>query len=133
MDIIETYWKNLTPESVVLARIFVDHCTNSKNELRLESASLPVVTAFAFHVQEAYNSLLAALEEFETTRALTGTDDNEEVEEELAKKEVVMGELLRLSLNLDYGDEIGRRKVFSVVSEWILCYFGPFLCSNTDG
>ena len=51
---------------------------------------------------------------------LTGTDHNEEMEEELAKKEDVMGELLRLALSLDYGDEIGRRKVFSVVSEWNL-------------
>jgi condensin complex subunit 3 len=121
LDIPATYWQSLTPESVVLARIFVDHCTNTKNEPRLESALLPVVTAYAFHVQEAYNGLLLALEEVETARELTGTvegvEENEELEEELAKKEVVMSELLRLALSLDYGDEIGRRKVFSVVSE----------------
>ena len=95
--------------------------------MRLESAALPVVTAFAFHVQEAYNSLLLALEEAETGRMLTGTvegqEDNEALEEELAKKEVVMSELLRLALRLDYGDEIGRRKVFSVVSEWVFSRF----------
>ena len=120
MNIEETYWNALTPESVVLARIFVDHCADTQNELRLNSASLPVVTAFAFHVQEAYNSLLLALEEVETARIITsaeGQEENEELEEELAKKEIVMSELLRLALRLDYGDEIGRRKVFSVVSK----------------
>lgn len=43
---------------------------------------------------------------------------DEELEEELAKREVIMNELLRITLNLDYGDEIGRRKLFSAVSEF---------------
>jgi condensin complex subunit 3 len=86
----------------------------------LESAALPVVTAFAFIVQEAYNALLAVLEEMETAKLLRAgleENDDEELEEELAKREVIMGELLKMVLKLDYGDEIGRRKVFSVVSE----------------
>lgn len=93
---------------------------STKNEVCLENASLPVVTAFAFHVQEAYNNLLSTLEDIETAKLLNAGQDieeNEELEEELAKREVIMGEMLRLALNLDYGDEIGRRKVFSVVSE----------------
>jgi hypothetical protein len=44
----------------------------------------------------------------------------EELEEELSKCEVVLGELLRMALKLDYMDEIGRRKVFTVVSELLL-------------
>ena len=110
----------MTPESAVLARVFVEQCISTKNEARLESASLPVLTAFAFHIQEAYNSLLAVLEEIETAKLLrAGLEDeeNDELEEELAKREVVMSELLRMTLKLDYADEIGRRKVFSVVSE----------------
>jgi condensin complex subunit 3 len=46
--------------------------------MRLESAALPVATAFAFHVQEAYNGLLLALEEVETGRMLTGTVEGRE-------------------------------------------------------
>ena len=93
--------------------------------MRLESSALPVVTAFAFHVQEAYNCLLSALEDVETGQfgTVEGQEENEVLEEELAKKEVVMGELLRLALRLDYGDEIGRRKVFSVVSGCICIFF----------
>ncbi|KAJ3509746.1 hypothetical protein NLJ89_g5062 [Agrocybe chaxingu] len=123
----DEYWKDLTPESVLLARIFVDHAVSSKNEARLETASLPVVTAFAFHVQEAYNSILQVLQEQETANFLRAGRDaredeeerDEELEEELAKCEVVMSELLKLALKLDYGDEIGRRKVFSVVKDML--------------
>jgi condensin complex subunit 3 len=124
----EGYWKELSPESAVLARIFVEHCASTKNEVRLELASLPVVTAFAFIVQEAYNALLAVLEEIETAKLLRAgleEQEDEEMEEELTKREVIMGEMLKMVLKLDYGDEIGRRKVFSVVSEcyWSYCPF----------
>ncbi|KIM46792.1 hypothetical protein M413DRAFT_23143 [Hebeloma cylindrosporum] len=121
----EGYWKALSPESAVLARIFVEHCVSIKNETRLESASLPVVTAFAFIVQEAYNSLLAVLEETETAKLLRAGleeqegEEDEEMEEELTKREIIMGELLKMVLKLDYGDEIGRRKVFSVVKDML--------------
>lgn len=117
----DAFWKDLSPESAVLARVFVEHCTSTKNEASLEAASLPVVTAFAFHIQEAYNNMLEILQEIETARLLrAGLEDqeaDEELEEELAQREVIMSELLRMTLKLDYGDEIGRRKVFSVVSE----------------
>lgn len=108
----------MTSESVVLARVFVEHCVSTQNEARLESASLPVVTAFAFHIQEAYNALLVVLQDIETAKLLRAGLEQEdyELEEEFAKREVILGELLRITLKLDYSDEIGRRKVFSVVS-----------------
>ncbi|KAF4618520.1 hypothetical protein D9613_009993 [Agrocybe pediades] len=117
----DTYWKELTPESTVLARVFVEHCVSSKNEARIETSSLPVVTAFAFHIQEAYNNLLSVLEEIETSKMLRASaeEENEDLEEELAKREVILSELLRTTLKLDYGDEIGRRKVFSVVKDML--------------
>ena len=108
--VVEAYWTELTPESAVLARAFVEHCDS---EARLEAAAMPVVTAFAFYIQEAYNSLLEVLEQE------NNAEDDEEAEdrsEEVAKREVILGELLRMAVKLDYMDEIGRRKVFSVVS-----------------
>ncbi|KAJ7032450.1 nuclear condensing complex subunit [Mycena alexandri] len=139
----DAYWHNLTPESAVLARAFLEHCLGSANpnssysgagrgggrgEERLEAASLPVVTAFAFHVQEAYNALLVALEDAEVVRTLAlsagprgldNEDEDDEAEEELAKREVVLGELLRMAVKLDYGDEIGRRKVYTVTRDML--------------
>ncbi|KAJ7193520.1 nuclear condensing complex subunit [Mycena pura] len=119
----EDYWQHLTPESAVLARVFLEHCLSGAREDRLESAALPVVTAFAFHMQEAYNQLLAVLDDAEVARALSGEDPDavlsDDVEEELAKREVILGELLRMAVKLDYGDEIGRRKVYSVTRDML--------------
>ena len=108
----------------------MEHCVSTGNEARLESASLPVVTAFAFHIQEAYNALLVVLQDIETAKLLRAgleqeLQEEEELDEELAKREVILGELLRIALKLDYSDEIGRRTVFSVVS---LYFFFLFSC-----
>lgn len=66
----DIYWRESILESVVLARVFVEHCVSIENEARLESASLPVVTAFAFHIQEAFNPFLVVLQDIETTKPL---------------------------------------------------------------
>ena len=63
---------------------------------------LPVITAHAFCIQDAYNSLLDSL----TTAEEAGGDD--EVADD---REFILAELLRLALNLDYADEIGRRRL----------------------
>lgn len=117
---LDAFWQELVPESAVLARVFVEHCVETKNEARLEAASLPVVTAFAFHLQNTYNVLLDILQEAENARLLNaGADEDEEEierrEEDLAKQEIVLSELLRMVLKFDYMDEIGRGKVFLVV------------------
>ncbi|KAJ7701145.1 nuclear condensing complex subunit [Mycena rosella] len=112
----DTYWAELTPESTVLARAFVEDATDAHEE-RLERAALPVVTAFAFHIQEAYNRLLTVLDAAEVAAELDGDGDDDEAEEELAKCEVILGELLRMAVRLDYMDEIGRRKVYTVTRD----------------
>jgi condensin complex subunit 3 len=127
---VDSYWNELTPELVLLARVFVDHCLSTEDEARLDTASLPVVTAFAFHIQEAYNALLDLAEE----NTMLGVADQEEVDKEerdraednLAKAEFVLCELLMVAVHLDYTDEIGRRKVSAVVREWPL-YFSCML------
>jgi len=116
----EQYWNGLTPESALLARVFVEHCIETGADALIERAALPVVTAFAFYVQETYNSLLGLMQEEEAQ--LIGEEDEDEKErdrreENLATTEVVLGELLKIAVKLDYTDEIGRRKMFAVVSE----------------
>ncbi|KAJ6624265.1 nuclear condensing complex subunit [Mycena sp. CBHHK59/15] len=116
----DDYWKLLTPESAVLARVFLEQCLTVEREDRLESASLPVVTAFAFHIQDAYNQLLGILDDAEVAKALSGDEEvADDMEEELAKKEIILGELLRMAVKLDYMDEIGRRKVYSVTRDML--------------
>lgn len=103
----DAYWASLTPERAFLARVFVSHCITTKDNTRLEDA-LPVVTALAFRIQGAYNALL------EDIHSLGGEED-EEKEDERIDREFVIGEMLRLAVDLDYADEIGRRKMFQLV------------------
>jgi len=117
----ERYWNGLTPESALLARVFVKHCLKTGADVLLERAALPVVTAFAFHVQETYNILLGLMQEEEEAQLMGEEDEDEKErdrrEENLATTEAVLGELLKIAVKLDYTDEIGRRKMFAVVSE----------------
>ncbi|WVR08557.1 hypothetical protein IAU60_005612 [Kwoniella sp. DSM 27419] len=99
----DTFWASLTPEKAFLARVFVDHCVSNKDEARLEEI-LPVVTSLAFRIQDEYNKLVGA---------------TNEASEEVGERAFIVGELLRLAVNLDYADEIGRRKMFQLAREMI--------------
>ncbi|KAF9008698.1 nuclear condensing complex subunit [Cyathus striatus] len=114
------YWKHLTPESAFLARVFVDYCKATNDETRLEAA-LPVVTALAFHIQESYNSLLDNIQNFKEEQLLLeyGEEDKVHKEEALLDQEFIICEMLKLAVNLDYADEIGRRKMFQLVRDML--------------
>jgi condensin complex subunit 3 len=97
----------------------VDHCIATKDDARLELA-LPVVTALAYHIQSSYNDLLFSIQAEEEERLFGGDGDREDRvwrEEERMDKELVISEMLKLAVNLDYADEIGRRKMFTLVRE----------------
>ena len=80
------------------------------------------MTALAFRIQSAYNALVEEIEADEQEALLRGgMDDDEELERRAEREEArldqefVIGEMLRMSVNLDYADEIGRRKMFQLV------------------
>ena len=82
------------------------------------------MTALAFRIQSAYNALVEEIEADEQEALLRGgMDDDEELERRAEREEArldqefVIGEMLRMSVNLDYADEIGRRKMFQLVCE----------------
>ena len=115
----------MTPEKAFLARIFVDHCISTKDDRRLEAA-LPVVTALAFRIQSAYNHLVDDIEDAEQEMFLRGDIQDEEEDEARARKEeerldqeFIIGEMLRMSVNLDYADEIGRRKMYQLIRDML--------------
>ncbi|KAG2136706.1 nuclear condensing complex subunit [Suillus clintonianus] len=105
----DDYWANLTPERAFFVRVF----TRKKLD-----ASLPVVTALAYHIQAAYNAYQEDLEVAEQERVIRG-EPTEEEEEARIDKEFVIGEMLKVAVNLDYADEIGRRKMFQLVRDMI--------------
>lgn len=117
----DAFWENLTPEKAFLARVFVDQCVAAKNDARLE-ATLPVVTAMAFRIQERYNDLMVLVQgeiDERSTRLEEREEDRTRREEERMSQEFTLTELLKLAVNLDYADEIGRRKMFQLVRAMI--------------
>ena len=84
------------------------------------------MTALAFRLQTSYNTILEAVQAEDS-----GIEDNDDREEKAFAIEFTLGELLRLAVHLDYSDEIGRRKMFGVISKHLFVwhnYSGPHLC-----
>ena len=117
LELGDAFWEKLTPERAFLARVFVDQCVAAKNDGRLE-ATLPVVTAMAFRIQELYNKLME-LVKYELDKLSGQREDRVRREEERMSQEFMLTELLKLAVNLDYADEIGRRKMFQLVRAMI--------------
>jgi len=106
----EGFWKDLTPTKAFIVRIFVKHCKSlgAAGERKMEDI---VVTALAFRTQAAWGKLVEQLE-----LAQEGEQDNQM---EILANESIVQSLLLVSINLDYGDEVGRRKMFGLVRELV--------------
>ncbi|KAJ4473176.1 nuclear condensing complex subunit [Lentinula aciculospora] len=120
----DTYWSSLTPERAFLARTCVETCENRKDDAKLE-AILPVVTSFAFRLQEHFNILVDDIRSHE--QIACDLDDEAQVlqQDELESKEFVVIEMLKIAISLDYGDEIGRRKMNSLIRDMLIHDFLP--------
>ncbi|KAI5122625.1 hypothetical protein M0805_008714 [Coniferiporia weirii] len=117
----DLFWSKLRPETALLARAFVEHCIEQDDQARLE-ATLPVVTALAFHLQTQYNAFIKVLQDAEAAGLDSDGEEDEEFEareELLADLEFILIELLQLAIHLDFTDEIGRRKMFGVVRQML--------------
>ncbi|KAI8880336.1 hypothetical protein K501DRAFT_15461 [Backusella circina FSU 941] len=92
------FWKNLTPESAFLSKVFIKFLKTNKHEERLDSI-LPEVTRHAFNL-ENYNNLWRISSK-----------------ESAGDYEFITTQMLDIALYLDYGDEVGRRKIFELLRE----------------
>ncbi|KAH9930472.1 nuclear condensing complex subunit [Epithele typhae] len=113
----EDYWVNPTQQRALLGRVFVEKCRDKEGDDHSKmEAQLPLTTAMAFRVQDAYNVLV---QHIQAEEALDEDEEDEEArekrEEQRTERESTIGELLRAAVNCDYGDEIGRRKMFQTV------------------
>jgi condensin complex subunit 3 len=99
--------------------VYVDYCIKNKDEATMEDA-LPTVSDLAFRIQEEYNKL-------EETFA---TED----EDEMTERSFIVGELMRLAVNMDYTDQFGRSTMFQHARKFpvnwcqsILMYVGEMI------
>lgn len=75
------------------------------------------MTALAFRIQATYNELLEDIQTEQEDILLGGVDEEQRAkkEETRLEKEFVIAEMCKLAVNLDYADEIGRRRMFQLV------------------
>lgn len=82
-------------------RVYLNHLREAESPLLADVE--PVVTALAYHLQSEWTQLVVSLEADERNDEREGSG------------EFVVGELVGVAVNLDYGDEIGRRKMFELM------------------
>jgi len=108
----DPFWDHLSPERIFLARTFNDYCRqqdDGKHELLIEE-KMPEVTKLAFFLQRDINNLVEALR-----RNYDKYEGDEE--EDTVEREFIVEQLLHVAKTLDYSDEVGRRKMFSLLRE----------------
>lgn len=94
----DSYWDNLSAESAFLARSFFQFCHTTENTRHLED-KMPEVTRLAFYIQKYTNAYFESEGEDETKQ----------------ETEFIIEQLLQIAIVMDFGDEIGRRKMFSLL------------------
>ena len=112
LELDNVFWDNLTAESAFLVRSFNDWCRSSKHQGKYESLveeKLPEVTKLAYHLQIQLNKLIGLITEDQDTPKVTEED---EVGTDITEQEFIVVQLLMIAASMDYGDEIGRRKMF---------------------
>lgn len=105
------FWDGLTPESIFMARSFSDFCRQEgegKYEIILEE-KMPEVTMLVFYLHRYTNELVDIL------RTNNTREDGEE--EDTVEREFIVEQLMHICKTLDYSDEVGRRKMFSLLRE----------------
>lgn len=107
----EPFWENLTGESAFLLRSFNDFCRveNEGKYDNLADEKMPEVTALAYFLSKYMTDLLQRKKNFKDTG---DANDDDAVEQEF-----VVEQLLHVAITLDYSDEVGRRKMFSLLRE----------------
>ncbi|KAJ5134778.1 hypothetical protein N7526_006143 [Penicillium atrosanguineum] len=93
----EPFWESLTGESAFLLRSFNDFCR------------MPEVTALAYFLSKYMTELLQRKKQLK--------DSSEANDEDAVEQEFIVEQLLHIAITLDYSDEVGRRKMFSLLRE----------------
>lgn len=75
-------------------------------------------------IKSSWNTLTDTYQNFIDDKLVREFDEAElqEKEDELCEKEAILAEMLKMAVNLDYSDEIGRRVMFPLIREWVVPY-----------
>lgn len=109
----DNYWETLTAEAAFMARSFNEFCRNEGNgkfEWLLEER-LPEVTKLAFYLERYLHALVEALKKIDQQ------EEEDEEEDDTVEQEFIVEQLLHIAMTLDYSDEVGRRKMFTLLRQ----------------
>jgi condensin complex subunit 3 len=101
----DPFWDNLTAESIFMVRSLNEFCRQDQKYESIIEEKMPEVTKLAFFLQRYLNILVEKLR----THA--------QGEEDTIEQEFIVEQLLHIAYTLDYSDEVGRRKMFSLLRE----------------
>ncbi|KAG6014345.1 hypothetical protein E4U54_005477, partial [Claviceps lovelessii] len=114
----DQFWETLSAESVFMARSFNDFCRSEGNG-RYESLveeKLPEVTKLAFYLERYMQVLVETLKRVNQQGA-GDEDEDEDEDEHTVEQEFIIEQMLHIALTLDYSDEVGRRKMFTLLRQ----------------
>lgn len=107
----EPFWESLTGESAFMLRTFNEFCrvSNEGKYDDLADEKMPTVTALAYYLSKYTSDLLR--------RKKLGKGTGDANDEDATENEFIVEQLLYIAITLDYSDEVGRRKMFSLLRE----------------
>ncbi|EFP74365.2 hypothetical protein PGT21_033556 [Puccinia graminis f. sp. tritici] len=115
----DSWWTNINPERAFLLRVAAEHYKSFSDETKLDEV-MPVVTALAFRMEHNFQALTELLQTVEQLSPSQMEDEETAEKVQLAaQKTFVLRELLTVAMLADYGDEIGRRKMFSLLRDLV--------------
>ena len=108
----DAFWETLSAESAFMARSFNEFCRNqgSRKYESLVEEKLPEVTKLAFYLERYMRALIDAIKAISEHEG-----ENDEEEEDTVEQEFIVEQLLHIAMTLDYSDEVGRRKMFTLM------------------
>ncbi|KAF5004073.1 hypothetical protein FDECE_9416 [Fusarium decemcellulare] len=106
----DSFWETLSAESIFMARSFNDFCRleGDGKYLTLLEEKLPEVTKLAFFLERYLHVLVTAVKR---------VAEEEDEEEDTVEQEFIVEQMLHIALTLDYSDEVGRRKMFTLLRQ----------------
>lgn len=103
VDFDENYWNNLTAETALFARVYIENAI--EKQLTLDDREvIPEVSRHASRIQNYFNKLASG----------------EENEEQVISMEYICVQLLKIACSLDFSDEAGRRNLFNLLRSILL-------------
>lgn len=112
VELDDHFWETLSAESAFLARSYNEFCRNEGNGKyeRLIEEKLPEVTKLAFYLERYMQVMIEAIKRVQQQEA-----DGDGEEEDTVEQEFIVEQLLHVAMTLDYSDEVGRRKMFTLM------------------